>query len=285
MERSLPTVLFVGPSKTGSTWVHEYLKSRGDVILPRDKESYFFSQYFDRGIDWYAANFSARNTSATCIEVCTNYAWYPVAADRIAATLPGVRVIFTLRNPVDRALSHYWHLRRFAGLDAPIECFLRDDSLLVRASKYDTQMERYTLALGTDRIGYLIYDDLKKDAASYAAALCQEIGLPFQPPREDLLRRRVNQGADARSIVVARLARGVRRFLYRRDLRWAIHTARAVGLARINRRRIVTEDVIPNIDVVRRRLYDILADDIGALERRLGRSFPDWHKDGADCSG
>ena len=53
-----PNFLFIGPQKTGTTWIHEYLRLSGHVVLPRGvKETHFFDKYFDKGVQWYASHF------------------------------------------------------------------------------------------------------------------------------------------------------------------------------------------------------------------------------------
>ena len=66
----LPDLLFVGPPRTGTTWIDAYLRARGDVLLPsRVKETWFFSQFFDRGVDWYGAHFPPCDSPKRSAEV------------------------------------------------------------------------------------------------------------------------------------------------------------------------------------------------------------------------
>ena len=60
---------------------------------------------------------------------------------------------------------------------------------------------------------------------------------------------------------------------------WAIQLIRAMGIAKINERSAPLEKSKGDDAAIRRRIYDLLADDIHVLESRLGRTFPDWHID------
>ena len=276
-ERTLPSVLFVGPGKTGTTWIHEYLAGRDDVVLPEDKESRFFDRYFDRGIGWYAGLFSHGAADAKRIEVCPAYGHCPEAAERIAQTLPHARIVFTLRNPVDRTISHYWHQRRFLGYGTALEDSLTPDSKFIHASRYAEHIARYTATFGAASVGYLVFDDLKKDVIGYARAICHEAGLPFRPPSMDVAGKRANKGTHIRSLAFARAGYMVRRSLRDANMVWAIQLIRAMGIAKINERSAPLETSKGGDAAIRRKIYDLLADDIHALERRLGRTFPDWH--------
>lgn len=74
------------------------------------KEVNFFDVNFDRGIDWYRRHFAGvRDESA--VGEATPYLYHPDTAARMASVIPETRLILLLRNPVDRAYSHYWHMR------------------------------------------------------------------------------------------------------------------------------------------------------------------------------
>ena len=53
----LPNFLHLGPGKSGSSWLHETLALHPEVYLSEAKDLYFFSRYYDRGVDWYRKQF------------------------------------------------------------------------------------------------------------------------------------------------------------------------------------------------------------------------------------
>lgn len=118
--RVLPGVLIAGMPKCGTTALYYYLLAHPQVLAASSKEVGFFTQHFALGVRWYRSffPFSARvwmrskMLGGACVMACDHtpsYALYPRAAERIADTIPGVKLIFLLRNPVDRAYSHYQH--------------------------------------------------------------------------------------------------------------------------------------------------------------------------------
>ncbi len=119
--RVLPSFLIVGAQRAGTNSLFEYLAAGGVGRPFPHQEVHFFDTAFDRGMGWYRGHFpsrawaerSARKTGAPPAvgESSPYYLFHPLAPARIAATLPTVKLIVLLRDPVERAFSHYRHER------------------------------------------------------------------------------------------------------------------------------------------------------------------------------
>src|SRR5680860_1100775 len=107
----LPTFLIAGGMRCGTTSLNAYLREHPEVSVGQPKEVHFFDQNYERGIDWYLQHFPGSDNSKAVGEATPAYLYYPEIAERIATTLPDVRILVLLRDPVDRAHSHYWHNR------------------------------------------------------------------------------------------------------------------------------------------------------------------------------
>ena len=110
--RGLPSALIIGAQKSGTTSLYQYLVAHPDVVPPLTKEVHFFDLHHARGAGWYRGCFPyshlLRDGSLT-LEASPYYLVHPLAPLRAAQLLPQVKLIAILRNPVDRALSHYQH--------------------------------------------------------------------------------------------------------------------------------------------------------------------------------
>jgi hypothetical protein len=73
------------------------------------KEIHFFDQHFEKGWMWYLSHFPVREEGILSGEASPHYYFFPEAAQRVAECLPNAKLIMLLRNPVDRAYSHYRH--------------------------------------------------------------------------------------------------------------------------------------------------------------------------------
>ena len=115
----LPDFLGIGTQKGGTTYLHGLLQQHPQVLLAHPKELHYFSLHHGQGLDWYANHFAEAKAEQRCGEITPYYLFHPLAAERIHAVIPAVKLIVLLRDPVERALSQYFHSRRL-GLE-PLE--------------------------------------------------------------------------------------------------------------------------------------------------------------------
>lgn len=113
--RTMPDFLVIGVMKGGTTSLFNYLSRHPQVNPPFRKEIKFFDIHYPQGLGWYRAHFPLRRKMVAGTltgEATPYYIFHPLAAQRIAKTLPQIKLITLLRNPVDRAFSHYNHMVR-----------------------------------------------------------------------------------------------------------------------------------------------------------------------------
>ena len=146
--RPLPDFLVIGAQRSGTTSLYRYL-SRHPAVAPVlfGKGVHYFDIQYGRGPDWYRSHFPtsayrAYRRRRIGVEPITGegspyYLFHPLAAQRIAETLPGVRAIVLLRDPVRRAFSHYNHER-----DRGFEDLSFEDALRAEADRLDGEEER-----------------------------------------------------------------------------------------------------------------------------------------------
>lgn len=125
--RLLPDFLIVGAQKCGTTSLYKYLVQHPCVapmvsIGHQRKEVRYFSKYYHHGLAWYKAHFPTHLYKLYMLlflrqrlmigESTPSYMFHPLAPRRIFELLPEVKLIALLRNPIDRAYSHYQHVKR-----------------------------------------------------------------------------------------------------------------------------------------------------------------------------
>jgi hypothetical protein len=121
--RLMPDFLIIGAHRGGTSSFYYYLTEHPSVAAATTKELNFFDRNFSKGTGWYRAHFpsliqkgymqSIQHQRLITGEASPHYLFYPLAAQRAAKTVPHIKLIVLLRNPVDRAYSHY---RRYAQL-------------------------------------------------------------------------------------------------------------------------------------------------------------------------
>lgn len=109
---SLPNFLGIGVQKAGTTLLYQLLKQHPQIYLPDSKELHFFDrdEEYQKGVSWYQNNYFGGAENYPWIgEITPSYIFFESAPERIFKTLgPNIKLIIILRNPVDRAYSHYW---------------------------------------------------------------------------------------------------------------------------------------------------------------------------------
>ena len=110
--RRLPDYLVIGAKRAGTTSLHRYLLRHPDVVplLPAAKNIkgvHYFDRQPQRSIRWYRSHFPIRGTETLCGESSPYYMYHPAAAARAAAVVPDAKLIVLLRDPAQRAWSHY----------------------------------------------------------------------------------------------------------------------------------------------------------------------------------
>jgi len=106
----LPDFVIIGTQKGGTTSLSDYLARHPDVRPPRQKEVHYFDENYGRGINWYSQFFATGDHSTgTTFESSPYYMAHPLVPRRMAEDLENPKLVVLLRNPVDRAYSHYQH--------------------------------------------------------------------------------------------------------------------------------------------------------------------------------
>ncbi len=107
-----PDFYIVGAQKCGTTSLYKYLIQHPRILPAQEKEIHFFSDKFHLGYSWYEKQFPCCPPGCITGEATPYYMLHPHAAQRIQAWSPHAKIIMMLRNPVDRAFSHYrYHVK------------------------------------------------------------------------------------------------------------------------------------------------------------------------------
>jgi hypothetical protein len=163
---ALPNLIIIGGLKCGTTSLHHYLNLHPAIAMSRPKELNFFVAELNwpLGPDWYAGYFDpsvpVRGESSPHY---TNRPAFAGVAERMREVLgESARLIYVVRDPIDRMLSHYMHNVGGGYDDRPMEEALADpESSYVTRSRYFFQLEPYLEVFGRERIQIVSREELK----------------------------------------------------------------------------------------------------------------------------
>ncbi|MEM1244796.1 MAG: sulfotransferase [Acidobacteriota bacterium] len=195
MTGALPNLLILGAMKCATTTLHHALAEHPDVFMARDKELNFFleDRNWRRGLTWYAAQFEAR--ARVRGESSPNYSkatLHKGVAERIAATLPETRLIYSVRDPVRRAVSHYRH----NVLDGRESRTLREALLVhpernhyLQCSRYHQQLAPYLRHFPRRQLRLVVVEELKGDFQGEMSRLYDFLEIDPHPAHSQETRR------------------------------------------------------------------------------------------------
>src|SRR5215211_3982869 len=207
---ALPDFLIIGAQKCGTTFLYHLLAQHPLVQPAASKELHFFDNLFDEGVEWYQRCFpqprlkDGRKTITG--EASPSYLSHPHAAKRIAEVVPQAQLIALLRNPVDRAYSHYQmgirrgfeHLEFEEAIEAE-EARLHGESDMVLKDEdhtifnlqrfsylsrgiYVDQLLRWSELFGKEQMLILKSEDFFESPQETLAQVENFLGLPYWVP-------------------------------------------------------------------------------------------------------
>ena len=310
--RLFPEFLIVGAGRSGTSSLASTLRQHPDICMPDNKELQFFTLGAPHGLDlrgffeWrpllraslpvvpysivrtredYLAQFASARAGQLRGEASPPYLYDPHAAERIHAANPAVKIILILRNPVDRAFSHY--TRRFelgtdrgrnfeevvASEDVLAPPFREGERHFVRMGFYWQQLSRYLALFPREQVHVMLFEDYVRDFEGSLKGVLDFLGLPYSPgalqlkrenasaaPRNAALHRALAHPSKARQLLLSVQPAFVRRQL-RRVSGWL-------------RQRNMQQGVKPVLKPeTRKALLAVYAEDMRQLGAYLGRDL------------
>jgi hypothetical protein len=267
--------LIIGQPRSGTTALTHYLRGHDQVFIPDRKELNFFDQSEPSGrpLAWYERQFAPARPNQVAGEATPTYLFTPEAPARMAALVPKARLIALLRNPVERAYSHYWLCRLLQYEHREFADAVRDELAgrvtpgleYLAYGRYVEQLDRLFEHYSRSALLVLLFDDLRTDAPTAFAATCRHIGVDdtIRPP---IVGERVNAAQRPRSIRLWRVLE-----------RWRNSKRPGFVLARFISALNVVDVKPPPVDPsVREVLLDHYGPSVDALAAWLGRDLSAW---------
>jgi hypothetical protein len=179
---ALPTFITIGTMKGGTSSLHRYLAHHPDIgmSVPKETDYFFRPDHGGHDLSWYRGLFPT--TGSQRGESSPNYTkrhLFEGVAERMHAALPELRLIYLVRDPIDRAVSHFLHsvARKRVGIDDFATTFADLDNPFLLTSMYGHQIEPFVRAYGMERILVLASEDLRDDRAAAMRRIFEFLGV------------------------------------------------------------------------------------------------------------
>ena len=262
--------------KAGTTSLWEYLGRHPDVYVAWPKEINFFirDRGWKHGIAWYEEHFLDASADQARGEVSPDYTKADVftgVPERMASVVPDARLIYLVRDPIERLQSHYLHRVGSGHEKRPFETAAHDAHLL-NTSRYAWQLDHYLEYFDRDQIAVFTSEALRATPEETLSAACRHIGVTPMPMTSTGSVTR-HQTAAKRERPAA-LWRVQRHPLYRRAGSMVPRSARAIGRQWFTRPIDSSRaDLSP---ALLQELTERLGPDVARLRSFLGPEFDGW---------
>jgi hypothetical protein len=272
---ALPNLIVIGAMKCGTTSLHHYLDLHPEIQMSTPKELAFFAadRNWPRGVDWYRAHFSPE--SPVRGESSPQYTNYPTrvgVAERMSELLPNAKLIYMVRDPIERMISEYLHRSATGEERRPIARALRDRRYL-DPSRYRVQLDQFLNHYPADRVCVADARELRDQRGPTLRSIFEFLGVDASYTSSGFDRLWETTAGKNRKYAVLQRSRGLPLLRSTARLpqraRWALERVKysTVG-GRVER---------PQLDdALRAELRAELGDDAAGIREFAGREFAGW---------
>jgi len=279
---AMPNLIIIGGLKCGTTSIHHYLGLHPEIQMSKPKELNFFVEElnWDLGLDWYRGRFDDRfSVRGESSPHYTNLPRFQGVAERIHQHVPDARLIYMVRDPISRILSHWCHATGAGYETRPMEEALASpDQGYVTRSMYWQQLQPYLELFEPSRITVITQEELQTDREGTMRKAFRFAGVDDSFTSDQFEREWEKSSAkeSERYQFMEKLIKlpGFRSFDRNFDrlperMRWMVE-------------KVVHDPEAPPApkpelpDSIRDRLVSLLAEDVAALRRFAGREFAGW---------
>ena len=274
----LHNLIVIGDMKCGTSILHYNLGLHPEITMSREKELYFFNggRSWDKGIDWYRSQFPAGTRWRG--ESCPSYTRAPACegvAERMHQIIPDARLVYMVRHPVDRIVSHYVHRVAIGQESRPIEEAVSDfpNREYVQRSRYFFQLSKFLRLYPASQIRVVTLESFKEDPDGAMAEIFRFLDIDdcFTSPEFSTVRHKSSHKGKKNRVGLM--------------LKWLSDTRPAkvfptdfrMRMGRLLYAPFTKKMERPVLSSARRKqLLDYLEDDIAGLEQHTGLDLSHW---------
>ncbi|WP_020529662.1 sulfotransferase domain-containing protein [Flexithrix dorotheae] len=176
MPEHLPNFIIIGSPRAGTTWIDNNIRCHPEIFMPKKKELHFFDRDFEKGLAYYHSYFDTVTNEKVIGEATPSYLHKPGIAQKIYDTLgKDIKIIVSLRHPVDRLYSRYWNAKsKFnENKNLTFEEKIKSKQEFISEGLYASHLKKYYELFPAENILVLLFDDLEEDPAKFLKKIYQ----------------------------------------------------------------------------------------------------------------
>jgi hypothetical protein len=272
-----PDIVIAGAARSGTSLLASQLSMHPDIDPGSVKEPNYFSRRADRDDAWYEGLYEPRRRGLLRLDASVSYTYpqYPDALESLAETSPNVFVVYLVRDPVPRAISHFLFYRHYFSYREPAVDFgtaLRDSSYYTDVSDYQRWRQALSAAFPHDRLLVVPFQAVTRSSHHVASVICTRLGLSAPPEMPKQVSAHRNNTVEFRHESARRISRALRQSrLYPR----VRATIGAHGMRRI-RSALTRTPEMPDEQAVLASCDSDQRAQLDALQDRARQAAADW---------
>jgi len=278
-----PNFFIVGAPRAGTTTLYEFLRRTPKVFMSSVKEPGYFSVSVNpdlkaskviRDKNQYLKLFKKVKDEIAIGEATADYLWDPKSAKLIHEVVPKARIIIMLRDPVERAFSHYLLLLSIGSERVSFQAAIKNaleakpdySGRIIECGYYYEQVKRYLEIFGVEQVKVVIFEEFIQKVSNNVKGILEFLAVTSEPPKN--VEEAQNVFTMPRTNLVNRVVSNsslnrIRKKIFPRGLN---PTLRKVFTKRTTKPQLSLND--------KKILEDTYQKDVLKLQRLLGRTLP-----------
>jgi len=286
-----PNFFIVGAMKSGTSSIHSILADHPEIFMSQPKEPCRFVEpqiLKQKWVDMYKEGyckdekkylslFENAGNAKIIGESSTDYSKLPLidnVVEKIYAFNPNAKILYIMRNPVNRTISHYWHAVKREGELRNIDQAIQEEPGFINVSDYAMQLTPYIQRFGREQVKAITLEEFNQNTIDHIKQIFQWMGVDEHYIPQNLNEREHETAAE----VYQMRDYGV---LNKLDLRWLKdkvkvcfpQSVRTLGKS-LYQKKIKRKDAVnPQVNLSLQKTFQPKVKELSAL---LNRDFPEW---------
>lgn len=276
----LPNFLGIGAPRSGSTWLHRLLETHPDVLVPsRRKETRFFTEHYERGLDWYSESFGlspGANKPTMIGEITPFYMYSERCIDRIKEVGSADKFLVCLRNPADRLNSAFKVFSARENLKLGMFDFIKEYPDVVQLGFYARALEPWYREFDSSQFLLLEFEKMVTNVEATKHELASFLSVDASLFSSGAGKERVNYSYQPQFPFVYRTVRRAVKWFHDSNLSEVVHMGKRLGLQRVYERMMPPPSGHQLTDMEHEKIQEIYSDDMMNLRSMTGFDISSW---------
>ncbi len=276
-------VFHIGPQKAATTWLYECIQSHSQITAAKQDSVHYFDMFYHKGDKWYLDRFKDSNINCKLVDMTPSYLRSEKAAKRIAKYNPNAKIILCIRNPIERAFSHYWHEKSRNNINYVFSDYLKNYDLFqnwIETGFYAHHIEIYKKYFPDNNILIQEFDDLKKNPTLFLKNFLSFIGVEdnYLPPN---INKKANVASPVRDHKIETYKNNLKKIWLGKKLMWIKGKMREKGIIRdtadlTDQQKTKVETIYNQDPSLLKELHMIYTEDVDKLQEITGKNYDHW---------